>query len=114
MKLRPDHAGISVADLQASIAWYRDMLGFELLREVEIPDGHGHVALVKNGSFILELFCVPGAKPLPDERRHPATDLLTHGIKHVAYATPDIDVAHERAQGQGGRRRVGHRGARRR
>jgi catechol 2,3-dioxygenase-like lactoylglutathione lyase family enzyme len=91
MKIRPDHAGISVADLQASIAWYRDMLGFELLRELEIPDGHGEVALVKNGSFILELFCVPDAKPLPDERRHPATDLLTHGLKHVAYATPDID-----------------------
>jgi catechol 2,3-dioxygenase-like lactoylglutathione lyase family enzyme len=91
MKIHPDHAGISVADLQASIAWYRDMMGFELLRELEIPDGHGHVALVKNGAFILELFCVPGAKPLPDERRHPATDLLTHGLKHVAYATPDID-----------------------
>jgi catechol 2,3-dioxygenase-like lactoylglutathione lyase family enzyme len=92
MTIRPDHAGISVADLQASIAWYHDMLGFELLRQVEIPDGHGQVALIKNGGFVLELFCVPGAQPLPEERRHPATDLMTHGVKHVAYATPDIDA----------------------
>ncbi len=90
MKITPDHAGISVADLEASIAWYRDMLGFELLRQLEIPDGHGQVALVKNGDFVLELFCVPGAKSLPEERRHPATDLMTHGIKHVAYAVTDI------------------------
>jgi catechol 2,3-dioxygenase-like lactoylglutathione lyase family enzyme len=92
MNVRPDHVGISVGDLEASVAWYRDMLGFELLRELEIPDGHGRVALIKNGAFIAELFCVPGAAPLPDEHRHPATDLLTHGIKHLAYAVADIDV----------------------
>jgi catechol 2,3-dioxygenase-like lactoylglutathione lyase family enzyme len=91
MNIRPDHVGISVADLEASVAWYRDMLGFELLRELEIPDGHGRVALIKNGTFIAELFCVPGAAPLPEDRRHPATDLLTHGIKHLAYAVADID-----------------------
>jgi methylmalonyl-CoA/ethylmalonyl-CoA epimerase len=92
MTIRPDHAGISVGDLEASIAWYRDLLGFELMRVVDIPDAEeaGRVALVRNGDFILELFCLPGASPLPDERRHPATDLLTHGIKHVAYAVPDI------------------------
>ena len=92
MTIRPDHAGISVGDLEASIAWYRDMLGFEFMRVVDIPDAEeaGRVALVRNGDFILELFCLPGAAPLPDERRHPATDLLTHGIKHVAYAVPDI------------------------
>jgi methylmalonyl-CoA/ethylmalonyl-CoA epimerase len=92
LNIRPDHAGLSVGDLQASVAWYRDMLDFELLREVDIPEGHGKVALVKNGDFILELFCVPDAAPLPGERRHPATDLLTHGLKHVAYAVCDIDA----------------------
>lgn len=90
--IRPDHAGISVGDLEASIAWYRDMLGFELMRVVDIPDAEdaGRVALVRQGDFILELFCLPQAAPLPEERRHPATDLLTHGIKHVAYAVADI------------------------
>ena len=92
MDIRPDHAGISVGDLEASIAWYRDMLGFELMRVVDIPDAEeaGKVALVRHGDFILELFCLPGAAPLPEERRHPATDLLTHGIKHVAYAVSDL------------------------
>jgi methylmalonyl-CoA/ethylmalonyl-CoA epimerase len=91
-RLRPDHAGISVGDLEASIAWYRDMLGFELMRVVDIPEAKdpGRVALIRKGGFIIELFCIPGAAPLPDGRRDPATDIRTHGMKHVAYAVPDI------------------------
>jgi methylmalonyl-CoA/ethylmalonyl-CoA epimerase len=88
--LRPDHAGISVADLEASIAWYADMLGFTVDRVVDVPEDTGRVALIRKGDFILELFSIPGAAALPEERRHPATDLRTHGIKHVAYAVADI------------------------
>lgn len=90
MNIRPDHAGISVADLEASVAWYGDMLAFTVDRIVDVPEDTGRVALIRNGDFILELFCIPGAAPLPEERRHPATDLRTHGIKHVAYAVPDL------------------------
>ena len=79
MNIRPDHAGISVADLEASIAWYRDMLGFELDRVVDIPEGTGKVAMIHSGDFILELFCFPGAAPLPEEQRHPATGLSVQG-----------------------------------
>jgi methylmalonyl-CoA/ethylmalonyl-CoA epimerase len=90
--IRPDHAGISVGDLEASIAWYRDMLGFDLMRVVDVPGDSGRVALLRSGDFILELFCLPDAAPLPEGRRDPATDLRTHGIKHVAYAVADIDA----------------------
>jgi methylmalonyl-CoA/ethylmalonyl-CoA epimerase len=94
LRLWPDHAGLSVADLEASIAWYRDMLGFELVRIVDIPEAEdaGRVALVRNAGFVLELFCLPKAAPLPAERRHPATDILTHGFKHVAFAVADLDA----------------------
>jgi methylmalonyl-CoA/ethylmalonyl-CoA epimerase len=70
------------------------MLGFELVRIVDIPEAEeaGRVALIRKGDFILELFALPAAIALPDERRHPATDLLTQGVKHVAYAVSDIDA----------------------
>lgn len=92
--IRPDHVGLSVADLESSIAWYCDNLGFELLRVVDIPEAEdaGRVALLENGDFIIELFCLPSAVPLPDDRRYPTTDILTHGVKHVAYAVPDLDA----------------------
>jgi methylmalonyl-CoA/ethylmalonyl-CoA epimerase len=92
-ELRPDHAGLSVGDLEASIAWYRDMLEFDLVRVVDIPEAEkaGKVALLSKGDFVLEVFSLPAAAALPEDRRHPATDLLTQGVKHVAYAVPDID-----------------------
>jgi len=87
---RPDHAGISVGDLEASIAWYREMLGFELDRVVDVPEDTGRVALLRNGAFVLELFCIPGAAALPEERRFPWSDIRTHGVKHIAYAVADL------------------------
>jgi methylmalonyl-CoA/ethylmalonyl-CoA epimerase len=99
--LRPDHAGISVADLEGSIAWYGEMLGFTIDRVVDVPGDVGRVALIRHGSFVLELFCVPGAAPLPDERRHPSTDLRTHGIKHVAYAVADIRALMDELKAKG-------------
>jgi methylmalonyl-CoA/ethylmalonyl-CoA epimerase len=99
--LRPDHAGISVADLEASIAWYRDMLGFKLDRIVDVPGDSGRVALIRRGDFILELFFIPESAPLPEARRHPSTDLRIHGIKHVAYAVPDIRALVEALKAKG-------------
>lgn len=90
-ELRPDHVGISVADLEASISWYTDMLGFLVDVVVDVPEDVGTVALLRRGDFLIELFCVPGASALPEERRHPSTDLRTHGVKHLAFAVADIE-----------------------
>ncbi|MCL5734793.1 MAG: VOC family protein [Actinobacteria bacterium] len=90
--LRPDHAGISVGDLETSIEWYREMLGFSLEAVVDVPEDTGKVALLRQGDFILELFCLPDASPLPEERRHPWTDIRTHGVKHVAYAVENVET----------------------
>jgi catechol 2,3-dioxygenase-like lactoylglutathione lyase family enzyme len=99
--IRPDHAGVSVGDLEASIAWYRDMLGFELLRVVDVPDDTGRVAILRQGDFTLELFCIPGASPLPAERRDPGGDIRVHGIKHVAYAVRDIGALMDELKAKG-------------
>ena len=79
VKVWPDHVGVSVADLEESIAWYQDKLGFTLMRIVEIPDAEeaGRVALLRNGDFIIELFCLTAAAPLPEDRRYPTKDILT-------------------------------------
>lgn len=89
-RLKPEHVGISVADLEASVVWYREMLGFSVDKVVDVPDDIGRVALMSHGDFRLELFEIPGAAPLPDDRRYPDRDLRTQGVKHMAYAVPDV------------------------
>ena len=101
VSLKPEHVGISVKDLEASVLWYREMLGFSVDKVVDVPDDVGRVALLSQGDFRVELFEIPGAAPLPDDRRFPDRDLRTHGIKHMAYAVPDVAALMARLKSRG-------------
>jgi catechol 2,3-dioxygenase-like lactoylglutathione lyase family enzyme len=99
---RMEHVGIVVDDLSAATAFFVE-LGFELQGEwsvegtwvdrvvglegvqveaamVETPDGHGRLELIK--------FHAPPAQG--GDRNAPAN---TRGIRHLAFAVDDIDVA---------------------
>jgi methylmalonyl-CoA/ethylmalonyl-CoA epimerase len=85
------HGGVNVPNLDEAIDWYSTMLGFTLERSFEIPPANARVAFVKKGNLRFEIFEKKDAKPLPDERRMPLTDLQTHGNKHLAFITEDIE-----------------------
>ena len=57
--------------------------------------------MLRNGPLHVELFQVHGAKPLPEERRNPDTDLLTHGNKHVSFAVQDVQTFAQELQRRG-------------
>jgi catechol 2,3-dioxygenase-like lactoylglutathione lyase family enzyme len=85
------HGGVSVPDLDAAIAWYGVVLGFDLEKRFYIDAAKAKAAFVKKGNLRFELFEVEGAAPLPDDRRHPPSDLKTHGNKHVAFRVDDME-----------------------
>jgi methylmalonyl-CoA/ethylmalonyl-CoA epimerase len=93
--------GISVADLDESIAWYERTLGFRLEAVVAVPEDDGRVAMLVQDGFRVELFEIPGAAALPPARREPGSDLRTHGVKHLAYEVSDIDGHAERLRALG-------------
>jgi methylmalonyl-CoA/ethylmalonyl-CoA epimerase len=84
------HGGVSVPDLDAAIIWWRTVMGFEVAERFPIPAIPADVAMLVNGPLHIELFEVAGAKPLPDERRQPDTDVYTHGNKHVSFAVDNV------------------------
>jgi methylmalonyl-CoA/ethylmalonyl-CoA epimerase len=88
--LKPHHCGISVPDLEASIIWYHDMLGFSLEQRGFIESANAKIAFIKNGDFSIELFEVAGAESMPVSRRYPNQDIATHGTKHIAFEVQDI------------------------
>ncbi len=90
--LKHHHGGVSVPDLEASIRWYGDVLGFEVEKRFDIPPIPARVAMLRRGDLRIELFEVPAASPLPAERREPNLDVKTHGNKHVAFAIHDLDA----------------------
>jgi methylmalonyl-CoA/ethylmalonyl-CoA epimerase len=85
------HVGVSVPDLEASVDWYRRVLGFVPVRRLRIESIPADVAILKHGAMHIELFQAAGAKPLPAERREPDSDVRTHGNKHIAFAVADVE-----------------------
>jgi methylmalonyl-CoA/ethylmalonyl-CoA epimerase len=87
------HGGVNVPNLDEALKWYEHFLGFTFERGFDIPPANARVAFVKKGNMRFEIFETQGAKPLPEERRLPNTDLHTHGNKHVAFVLDDIEPA---------------------
>jgi catechol 2,3-dioxygenase-like lactoylglutathione lyase family enzyme len=86
------HGGVSVPDLAAAIDWYGRVLGFAVEKSFTIPPISAQAAMLRKGPLRMELFEVAGAAPLPEARRHPQSDLQTHGNKHVAFRIADLDT----------------------
>ncbi len=79
-----------VWDMRASVAWYRDVLGFELLHTHE-PEGHLYWAMLKLGGATLML----NAKFEDDKR--PAQPPGVTGREDVTLymSCEDVDAAYE-------------------
>jgi methylmalonyl-CoA/ethylmalonyl-CoA epimerase len=81
------HVGIAVADLDAALAFYRDVLGLEP-HPPETVDGATIVALQFGDSEIELLASVEAESPIAKflAKRGP-------GIHHICYRVPDLDAA---------------------
>jgi methylmalonyl-CoA/ethylmalonyl-CoA epimerase len=99
--MRIHHCAVSVPDVEESIAWYGEMLGFEVVWRTTIPGLDVTLVQMKGAGFFLELFEVPGAAPLPEGRSHPNSDFRTHGVKHFALEVPDARTFVEELRAKG-------------
>ena len=100
-ELKHHHGGVSVPDLEASIAWHCDVLGFEVEDRFEIPNANAKVAMLKRGPLRMEIFEVQDGTPLPDDRRVPDRDLQTHGNKHVCFGIQSVEAAERELRSKG-------------
>ena len=88
-----DHTAISVSNLDVSIRFYTEILGFTCERIIDIPDGNGRIALLKKADFTIEMFQFIDAQPLPDSDGMLVKDLKKIGVKHIALRVRDIWAA---------------------
>ena len=96
------HVGLSVPNAEESAAWYKKMLGFEVVtRMAENAANKMKIVHIKRGNCYLELFEVEGARPLPEYRRDPSADFREHGIKHMAFQVADVVAAVKELKAKG-------------
>lgn len=84
------HVALSVPDIEASVAWYQDMFGFEVVGRGSDPTVPANIVQLVRGDIRIELFYINDAASLPAGRHDPTEDLRTHGLKHFAFQVEDI------------------------
>jgi methylmalonyl-CoA/ethylmalonyl-CoA epimerase len=83
-----DHTGIAVADLEASLAFYRDVLGLPLVHRETLPDQGVEAALLDVGDGHVELIAPLG----PETGVARFLEQRGPGLHHVAYRVDDIEA----------------------
>ncbi len=97
--LRPHHMGIQVRDLEASVRFYRDVLGFELVFQwnpqaeyirtiTGYPGADIHAAILRlpNSEVFLEILEYRNVEKTPVDTR-----TANPGTAHLAFFTDDCD-----------------------
>lgn len=82
-----DHIGLAVCDVEASCAWYRDVLGFEVIGD--FVTGGTQAYFLKSGDTVYEMY----QADLPKE--------LQGKIDHIAYKSQDIEADYAFCKDQG-------------
>jgi methylmalonyl-CoA epimerase len=83
-----DHVGVAVDDIEASIAYYRDVLGMPLVHRETVTDQGVDAALLDVGDGHVELLSPLGPQT-------PVGKFLARrgaGLHHVAYRVQDVDA----------------------
>lgn len=78
-----EHAGMTVADMDRTIAFYCGLLGLELV--LRKPQPKGEVAFLSASGGMLEILGRPGAVRSVDVQPG------TAGVRHLTFAVTDVD-----------------------
>jgi catechol 2,3-dioxygenase-like lactoylglutathione lyase family enzyme len=100
---RPLHLGISVSNLEESIKWYTDMLGFEPVKRLDLPEVQFRVAILEYQGFGVELIEVKGSSKNSLAWQEPGPQHKIQGIVHYAFRVNDLDATAQVLRDKGAR-----------
>jgi catechol 2,3-dioxygenase-like lactoylglutathione lyase family enzyme len=99
--LAADHTGITVTNLEKSLAFWRDVLGFELShRAHQTGELAGEITGVPGAEIALAVLKTPGGHKIelleylaPPDRKHLDPRPCDVGSAHIALTVDDLDAA---------------------
>lgn len=91
-----EHVGMTVNDLDRTLAFYVELLGLTLVVRRMAADGATEMCFLDTGSGMLEIVC-PAAGALPAEDVPPGRA----GMRHLTFAFDDIAEVYDRLEKAG-------------
>ncbi|ANM29826.1 hypothetical protein ABI59_09905 [Acidobacteria bacterium Mor1] len=90
----PQYFALSVEDVDRSVAWYRNVLGLQLLDDTRDEDGRWRIANLANDALFVEIIW---------DRRDSAAE-SARGIVKVGFSVPDVEAVADRVAAAGEKR----------
>lgn len=101
-----DHVGLTVADLDAQVRWYKAALNLRLSNAFHIEKLQIRAAFLSSeDGLVLELLERAGSSP-GLQASSPAEALLTRGYGHICLRVQDTDAFHARLLAAGAQERM--------
>lgn len=92
-QIRAEHIMISTDDYDETVAWYRDMLGFEIVHQWTVPELPGlKLGYIERNGFVIEVVETPEARTAPPKPADLGEALADRGIGHLAFLVADVDA----------------------
>ena len=82
------HIGLATNDIEATVNWYVDVLGFEVIGVFESPAGEP-IRFIKNGDLVYEIYTPNGGVAAPGK------------IDHLCFESQDIEADYAYCTAQG-------------
>lgn len=82
------HIGLGTNDIEATVRWYIDVLGFSLIGEFKSPAGEP-IKFIKSGDLVYEIYTPNGGVATPGK------------IDHLCFESKDIEADYRYCQQQG-------------
>ena len=102
------HTGTVVADLEASLYFYRELLGFQIVKQMEeAGDYIDNISSLRDVKVTTVKLTSPSGQmiELLKYHSHPAQqkvrEIYEIGISHIAFTVDDLDIEYERLRGKG-------------
>ena len=105
------HTAVSTGNLERALAFYRDLLGLEVVLEAGWPSGTevadkitglkdsaARWVILKAGNAMIEVFEYQSPPPKPGDPRRPVCD---HGLTHICLDVTHLEVEYERLKAAG-------------
>src|SRR5690348_14074130 len=92
-----EHAGLTVTDLERSVAFYKEMFGCEIVEELHWPDTGNRAVYLSLGDqgSMLELFHRAGTRKAYDPDKEMAR------YEHICVIVEDVDKAYAELSAKG-------------
>ncbi|MBD3885770.1 VOC family protein [Phormidium tenue FACHB-886] len=94
------NVAISVANLDESIEWYEDKLGFQLQNRRQVSTGI-EIALIEKNGFFIDLIYIAGSQNLEGIPQDPPDHLRVQGLRNLVFWVNDLQATDAELKSKG-------------